>query len=137
MARGCRIEQDVVEWLSEFIPREQLGELIERRDLGRAGARELLAQLSRLRFRKDAAIGSDDALAILFRRLFGVDIEGRQTHNFSGLNNIPSLDSADGLLCQGEGAHDRLLEQGTRNEALGRALPAPDAPARTAFYLKR
>ncbi len=74
----CRrgVEDDVVPALS--IAREQRRELIECRDLGRAGTGELLLELCQLRRIPDAAIRRDHALAVLVRSLLGIDVECEQ-----------------------------------------------------------
>src|SRR5690606_23801318 len=57
---------------------EEAGELVERRDLGRAGARERLRYRADLLVRHDAAQRADDALAILDDGLFRVNLHCRQ-----------------------------------------------------------
>jgi hypothetical protein len=77
VARGRRIEDHVVPALAAT--REQRRELVEGGDLGRARARELLLELGELRRVPEVPIRRDDALAVVGRRLLGIDVECEQS----------------------------------------------------------
>ena len=53
---------------------QQQRELIERGNLDRAGSRKALLEQSDFRFRQDALVGSNGALAIVACGLFRIDI---------------------------------------------------------------
>ena len=73
MAGRCRVEHDVVEVLGAV--REQGGELIEGRDLCRAGTRELLAHGSAFGLGGSDAHLRQDALSISLCGVVGVNVQ--------------------------------------------------------------
>ena len=75
MARRRRVEDDVIEAARRLGVAEQLGELVERRDLDGARAGELLLDARDRGIRQLAAIRADDALAIGARGLLRIDVE--------------------------------------------------------------
>ena len=75
VARRRRVEHDVIEVARRGLVAEQLRELVERGNLHRAGAGELLFDAPDGRVRKHAAVRPDHALAIGVRRGLGIDVQ--------------------------------------------------------------
>jgi hypothetical protein len=78
VARGRGVEEHVIERHGRRLAGEELGELVERGDLHRARAGELLAQLGDLRLVPHGAIRCDHALAVGVGRLLRIDVERPQ-----------------------------------------------------------
>jgi len=75
------VEDDVVVVGREGRVGEQAGELVERGDLGSAGAGELFLDEADLDVGQDPAHGPDDPLPVGGRGLLGVDLQGRQARD--------------------------------------------------------
>ena len=78
MPRRRRVEDDVIESARDLAAGQELGELVEGGDLGRAGAGELLLHRRDGIGLHDAAHRPDDPVAIRLRRGLGVDVEQEQ-----------------------------------------------------------
>jgi hypothetical protein len=75
---GRRVEDDVCELGGISAPGEELGELIERRDLDRAGARELFFHTAQGIVRQNIPVWADHPFPIGVRRCLRIDVQGEQ-----------------------------------------------------------
>src|SRR5687767_3992890 len=75
------VENDVIEFREDVVVREQSRELVEGRDFGRAGSRQLLLHPADLLFRQHTTYRADDAVAVRLRSGLRVDLQSREAGN--------------------------------------------------------
>ena len=78
---GRRVEHDVVEAFDHLRIRQVGRELVEGRDLGGAGTRQLFPRGGQLRFRQLPGQRREDPLPVVHGRLLGVDLDRRQAND--------------------------------------------------------
>jgi hypothetical protein len=115
---GCGVEQHMVERHARLVAREEPGKLVERRDLDRTGARQLLTELDELGFRPDAAVGRDHPLAVVVGGLLGIDVERPESLDTGHGRGTIGADEQDALpgLCEANGS--RACERRLADPAL-------------------
>ncbi len=109
-----RVEDDVVVPGGDAGVGQQVGELVEGGNLGRAGARELLLDALHHIVRQDATHRADDAIAIALRRRFRIDLErGQARHVRNGRHLVADRQAEDLPDVRGRvGAHEQHARAG-------------------------
>ena len=111
---GRGVEDDMVVTADAFVVGEQAGELVERRDLGRAGPRELLGDRGDVGGGEQVAHRADNALSVCRGGGFGVDLEGIQTGDCADRGDPVADGAAEDLTDVGGriGAHEQHAPAG-------------------------
>ena len=131
MAGRSGIEDDMVIPVNDAVVGQERGKFIERCDLGRASARELLLDALEYFFRQRAADRANDTLAILRRRVLRVDFEGiEMIHARNGDDPVADLSFEHltdiGRRVSADQQHAlAFVRQRTRGSASERGFPDP------------